>query len=379
MDTKQDDKLALPQEVILLIVESLAPDNPRKILTPSDERTKTLLTLTRTCKLTSSTASKLLWRYCTYIDSIERLRTFSQALDNLSSKDPRRPISLFLGLLEKDGAGSPKPWPCGRNRPEWPPEKRLKDDKDHALQVQKLLVKTAPTLQRLTIDMCTEELRQELGDLAQTVLAILRIGFKALVNLEEFVCIGDSFDFGGPQNQLWATCWPKLRCVSLDIQIENGEDYPIFGQMVRLPTLETAALTMLVETPPIVNEFLEGLVIEFEKPSTLESVPDRKFLTVAIPGINPEFDDFDAAASGSDPRAQVFLIDLCHFEGRAELFQRGGDTSYHLTTRWIRQTALNGTLWERARVGSGSWSGCTPTEDFVNPNSIHPLLYSSPI
>jgi hypothetical protein len=109
--------LKLPLEILQLVIESLVLGNPDTTLPSSDETTKALLAWTRVCRATHHIASTLLWRHCSYLDSLERLDAYYHALTHLSPDDARRPTSLFLGLyyeLRYSDAHSVSldAWPC---------------------------------------------------------------------------------------------------------------------------------------------------------------------------------------------------------------------------------------------------------------------------
>ncbi|KAK0546493.1 hypothetical protein OC845_004571 [Tilletia horrida] len=59
-------------EIILHMIDRVI-DNPRAIYSPSDDVTKTLLSLTRVCRATYAHASNHLRRHCMFIDDQKRL------------------------------------------------------------------------------------------------------------------------------------------------------------------------------------------------------------------------------------------------------------------------------------------------------------------
>lgn len=226
----------LPIELILLIIESLvAEDRDTVAYRSSHPITQTLVSLTLTSHATYPSAIRLLHSHCLYIDSSHRLRSLLNSITgpqipSLSWRHadgtPRYSItSLYLAPFDRGSI----------------------DDQPTARWVQELFFRVAPTLKRLVIDIPLRSLyplEDHLG-----VRPILRAGFEALVNLEEFLDVQDELyldlqDRGEnspnvDEVTVWTT-WPMLRRLGL----YNADCVTEFWRKVaRMPRLETVVLT----------------------------------------------------------------------------------------------------------------------------------------
>lgn len=118
-----------PNEILHLIIMCFKPDNPKGILPPGDERTKTLLSAALTCKPMYLAASKVIREHCVYIDTHSRLKRFIFCLRNHSppsfiredsshsepvKKGLRATSNMFLRPFPLD----PHPYPDGRVEPD---------------------------------------------------------------------------------------------------------------------------------------------------------------------------------------------------------------------------------------------------------------------
>lgn len=274
----------LPTELILLIVEALAPDNPNAILPPNDLTTRTILACTQVCRATYYTATRVLRRHCMFIDCNQRARQFARCLrhspppflagdpqagtglrsltslflrpyteerdevdesdselneDDCSmiSDEPEEEEEIFEPLdedmdVDSNASDSGSSW-------EWLPSPL--EDLKTTRSVRFILFLTAPTLKRLIIDMPLRSLYPE-EDICK-MRPRIRKGFTVLENLEEFVSVRDElFLCIQPQvprreEDVWATCWPKLRRLALYNPILDP-DRRYWDNMARLPDFE---------------------------------------------------------------------------------------------------------------------------------------------
>ncbi|KAF7551988.1 hypothetical protein G7Z17_g4617 [Cylindrodendrum hubeiense] len=329
-------RVSLPPEVILLVIESLAPERTNITLPSSHETTKTLLALTRVCQVAAEAASKLLWQFCTHINSLKRLTDFRKALYCLPPGDPRRPTSLFLALYESDPGPPDTAPPSHSNLPVPYPDF---DDIRCATAIQGLLLHTAPTLRRLVIHM------PRLAQDRDRTFELLLVGYKALVNLEEFVSIGSRFSItgfprSGAEGDVWATCWPKLRRLTIDISINKN----IFKSLARLSDLEMVTFSFLESPTPTASRFRKLLDTEFNAQSMIAGVKERRLRAVGLVGAGCE--SRSNRSDDTDPGTHVSSIDVVVYD--FERRYQNGDVNI---LRWLERKASNGTLWDVSSFG----------------------------
>ncbi|PLB54568.1 hypothetical protein P170DRAFT_505312 [Aspergillus steynii IBT 23096] len=184
--------MRLPPELLLHIIDCLIPSEKSPVAySQSDPVTQTLLSWALVCKLTRTTAQRLLLKHCLYIDSRARLEAIlgSIARDGLSS-----PHGLFLAPF---------------------PEEDL-DHLDIAGQIDLLFSQICPYLTRLVIDIPLRFLYPEDDELH--VRPLLRTAFERLTALEEFISIQDELYLGITEGlvepSVWSF-WPRLRRLAL--------------------------------------------------------------------------------------------------------------------------------------------------------------------
>ncbi|KAK7429009.1 hypothetical protein QQZ08_004416 [Neonectria magnoliae] len=353
----------LPLEIILLVVESLAPSNPDTILPPSHEATKCLLALTRVSSAVSHLASKLLWQSCPHINSLRKLRDFGTALRCLAPNDVRRPANLFLGLYHGDDNPLSEAWPWYTRVGHAHRGAELSLDDRHLRSsgsvigalVRTILLEVAPTLRRLVINMPLAAVdSQHDGD---AMLGLLRPGFEALVNLEEFTSIGDSFSFRSLNRdapEVWASSWPKLRRLSLGNASTN------FSPVINVQSLDMLVISSRNAFHLLMTGIKGNLMNALRRDREARNQATRKPFTLVY------VDSFCASWTDLRPQrsARVLLADV-----GAELKESREDHSsedVYLTLRWMQQKALLGMLWDSASAGSGDWAGCTPWRESVS-------------
>ncbi|KPM34199.1 hypothetical protein AK830_g12372 [Neonectria ditissima] len=347
----------LPLEIILLIIESLAPANPDTILSPSHGATKCLLALTQVSRAVSQLASKLLWRSCPHLNSLRKLRDFGTALQCLAPDDVRRPSNLFLGLYHGDDSPLSEAWPWytrvanAYRGAELPPSDLDLSSSGSIIGalVQSILLEVAPTLRRLVINMPLSAVdSQNDGD---ALLGLLRPGFDALVNLEEFTSIGDNFSFRPLDRdapEVWVSSWPKLRRLSL------GNTSTNFNPLISVQSLDTLVTSSLNAFHLLMTGVKGNLMSALRRDREAKNQAARNPFTLVY------VDSFSASWTDLRPErsARVLLVDV-GTELKDSVEDHGGEEVY-LTLRWMQQKALLGALWDSASAGSGDWEGCTP-------------------
>ena len=274
MNPAKSTDIKLPWEIIFLIIERLTDKYKDAILPPSHSLTKTLLALTRVCRATYPTASRLLWRHCVYLDSSQRSREFWLSLSSPSPFDrpwlAQEPSRLFFCPFPDTVSGLSSPTSAALPTLEEPPWHSQdfsspNDDSDAdsasprpyrrfsplndvptARLVENILCHLAPVLKKLVIDMPLRTLWPE--DDAKGVRRMIRRGFEALENLEEFVSIRDELfldikeERPSRETLVWDSHWPKLRHLALyNLDLDSIES--MWDSLARVPHLETAIFT----------------------------------------------------------------------------------------------------------------------------------------
>lgn len=187
----------LPGEVILQVVDNLIPSHSRKIHRPSDIVTKTLISLTLTCKLTHPLSRQLLFRHCLYIDSKDRLDSLLDRSGYFTSNNHNQSIqacSLFLAPFPPESLNEP-----------------------HIVnQIERLFGRIRTTLQNLVVDMPLRYLYPNEDE--QRLRKRLREAFCRLATLEDFCSVQDELFLdaleSGDEPGVWLA-WPFLRRLAL--------------------------------------------------------------------------------------------------------------------------------------------------------------------
>lgn len=253
----------LPPEIILQIIDSLIPANLRAIALPaSDPITKTLVSLTRTSKVTSERALQYLYSYCLYIDSWERLTGVMRALPVSQQQNyhlhpdrirpdirDRTPLlkfttSLYLAPFNNDWIDSPS-----------------------QLQlICALLGFVAPTLKRLLLSApCQGTTNMTFDQYNDEKYGPMNYILRKLTSLEVFCSANDDlwmFRDDGRLNRKedipW-THWPKLRVLALFGTSPEEKVWEWWGEM---QSLERLILTgcMSADEDDFVKQYRQGLV-----------------------------------------------------------------------------------------------------------------------
>lgn len=230
----------LPPELLLQILDSLAPP-PATIAIPlSDPAAKTIHAFASVCRLTYPTAVRYLYSHCLHIDSQARLRLLLISLDALLS--PKRPDETSLPYV------AIKPLLTCLFLAPFPPH--TFDDQPIAQWLFELLAVMQPSLKRLVIDVPFHTVPPHRDDL--NVNRRLNDAFSQLTNVEDFVSCNIS--------PIYWTEWPKLKRLALsDMMLE--ELYPQFDEPKDLQNLHCMVLANAFPfAPSSKRAFLENMV-----------------------------------------------------------------------------------------------------------------------
>ena len=187
----------IPGEVILQVVDNFIPLHSRKIHRPSDIVTRTLISLTLTCKLTYPLARRLLFHHCLYIDSKDRLDSLLDKSGYFISNDHSQSIpasSLFLAPFPPESLNEPQ----------------------IVNQIECLFAHICTTLKNLVIDMPLRYLYP--NEDVHGIRKPLREAFCRLTALEDFCSVKDELFLdaleSGDEPEVWIS-WPRLRRLAL--------------------------------------------------------------------------------------------------------------------------------------------------------------------
>jgi hypothetical protein len=414
MKPKNNDhrpKIRLPIEVILLIIDHLISDTagPQPFLPATSLITKTLLALTTVSRATHTTASRLLWQNCLYIDTRERLDALRKSVSKKSVITGRvpwkayAPARMFLcpfhlandfavseyspvpdetSLIPRlDMIPDDEPFPQGFStiaaddddesfwsRPYETDEPWLLPDSPMYSElktlsvfqdIRKILVTLAPVLKTLVVDMPLRTLYRQ--DDHYGIRQILRKGFEALTDIEEIVSVEDELyldSMGGREEpQVWAQ-WPKLKRLALYNVLADEE---LWQNMLSCPQLETAIFIRAdrvghVENPiDVKREWSRAWVAGNSREATTNSGEGRypgPEITIAFCNTEPELPHFDSyipSWNAMDPENKICVLtvptDSITLHKTPEEFPWRNDPIV-VSQEWVRNQALTGTLWK---------------------------------
>ncbi|KPM41237.1 hypothetical protein AK830_g5306 [Neonectria ditissima] len=372
--TPSRPRFNLPIDLVLMVIESLISEEATAILPPSHEVTKTLLAFTRVCRATYTTASRILWRSCIHLDSSRRAQDFLRALTSSSPLLPSpilrrcKPTRAFLSpfvtdeessvLDDADLASSIENAVSSRRRSSsttssssssWPSS--ALDNLPVALLVKKILIALAPFLRTLIIDMPLRSLYPEQDH--QGVRKILRQGFEALVNLEEFVSVQDELYLATQEGlqpeepEVWATCWPKLRRLAIynpDLDPQLG----VWTNMAKTPDLEVAIFTRADPGNDLSHIDLKQEWLDAVANNPRHQPPRRLELAFVdcSPGL-PDFETLKPLWQEVDPENRIRVLTIDVSPPSSEKGYEGSFSDWPVGPRelcqsWIKQRALKG-------------------------------------
>ncbi|XEU94722.1 hypothetical protein FSHL1_000006 [Fusarium sambucinum] len=234
----------------------------------SDIITKTLRNLTLVSKAIYPTASRLLWRNCLRVESIESLHLFRDFISRESVVTGRKPCEaygftkLFLAPFTLD---LPVP---GDEEDEEPFDLLAGQHNDHyCLEMEdhntiealtEVIVTLSPVLDAIIVDMPLRLINPELDD-SRGTRRLLREGFEALVNVEEFVSINDELWPATTLPEVW-TKWPKLKRLAL-YNVVTGPQ--LWKNLISCPQLEMVTLSAM--NPPNVESWRQNIKDEWSR------------------------------------------------------------------------------------------------------------------
>jgi len=367
----------LPVELVLHIVDSVAPSNPNTIVPPSDDVTKTLLSLSRVCRATYPVASKRLRQHCVYIESNDRARRFARYLggplfDHSGSMarvhhltqitqmflapfsdEPRERSRSIIQRDAGDETSSDHSWELTAPSPL---------DLPTALAVRDIFRALAPYLRRLIIDMPLRSLYPDQD--RYRVRPVLRSAFQALVNLEEFTSVQDelflnAYSLGHGEPLVWLHCWKKLRRLCI-YNPDIGSQQPVWDGMVLHPSLEVAIFAR-ADMNDITEEDMAYSTVDikrawFNSRSKIKDIDpskrdraEKSFTIVLVDcgGLHPTLQSFAHGWSRLDPenQIQVLLSDAPESDG-TDAFQN----PIALTQTYLRDNAVRGVLFDETAM-----------------------------
>ncbi|KAL4997021.1 hypothetical protein BDV10DRAFT_186676 [Aspergillus recurvatus] len=228
--------MQLPPELILLVIEALVPSNP-PIFPPSHPVTRTLLSLTLTCRLTHSLARELLFTHCLYLDSGKRIEDAlkSSQLCKFARCSPAgvdkgtRARSLFLAF--------PSAVTISLNSTD--------------RHIDSLLTLFSTGIRRLIIDLPLRHLFLGITE-SGSAQNVIYGAISCLEAVEEFCYLRDALGTA-PYRQTWidrldtsnwslrvTLVWPRLRRLSL---CNPAFDHLLIGTLRQSPLLTHLAFT----------------------------------------------------------------------------------------------------------------------------------------
>ncbi|KAJ6444056.1 ubx [Purpureocillium lavendulum] len=363
----------LPVELVLHIVDSVAPSNPDTIVPPSDDVTKTLLSLSRVCRATYPAASKRLRQHCVYIESNDRARRFARYLggplfDHSGSMARVHHLAQITQMFLAPFSDEPRERSRSTIRRDFGEEASSDHsweltapsplDLPTALAVRDIFRALAPYLRRLVIDMPLRSLYPDQD--RYRVRPVLRSAFQALVNLEEFTSVQDelflnAYSLGHGEPLVWLHCWKKLRRLCI-YNPDIGSQQPVWDGMVLHPTLEVAIFAR-ADMNDITEEDMAYGTVDIKKawfnsrsrisdidPAKRERA-EKRFTMVLVDcgGLHPTLQTFAHGWSRLDPenRIQVMLCDAPDSDG-----SDGFQNPIALTQTYLRVNAVRGSLFD---------------------------------
>ncbi|KOS18509.1 hypothetical protein ESCO_000132 [Escovopsis weberi] len=187
----------------------------------------------------------------------------------------------------------------------------------------------------------------------------LRDGFTALVNLEELVSVRDELylnvdERGREEAEIWATCWPKLRRLSLynvDLNLDTG----FLEHLAGVPLLESVVFTrpdglyewydpttwrMPYSAIDIKAAWLDALSANAYN-GGLKRRKDLSIMFVSMPEQIPIFDEHEESWEKIDPEGLICVKFAGALAPSSPLFEQTRGVQ-----DFVRGLALDGTLFD---------------------------------
>ena len=324
MDNERAGCWLLPPELVIQVIEAVAPANQDALLLPSHSSTKTLLAFTRVSRATCGPATRLLGHHCAYVDSSGRLASLLLCVAHSSSSPLSVTSKLFLGTITSLYLS-----PFGQ----------CLDDQPTAAWTRELLCTVAPTLRRLVVQMPFASL-DPLDD-HLSVRRSLWEGFEKLVHLHEFVCLGEYpslTDSAG--RDIWRA-FPRLRRLALFHGRLDSQE--LWEGLASLDELENVVLARprSVGWANVKGEYFHQLASEVPGFATHGRL---LFVEAAYELCSISTEGWEDL----DPR-NVMMIES--YEVPLPFY--GDETPEELVTQWVKGRAVGGTLWQQRgdRIG----------------------------
>jgi hypothetical protein len=307
----------LPLELILQVIEAVLPSHDSAIIPRKHSATKTLLTFTLVSRSTYVVASRLLRQRCVYLDSSRALGTFLRCIPRLW---PSLPLVLSLKNITMLYL---KPFT------------HTLDDQPIALWIRELFCEVCESLTRLVIDIPFASM--DPFDDHLNVRKTLRDGFARLTKLEEFICIGDypSLSMAGGETDIWRL-WPELqRLVLFKVPMSN---HWLWWNIATLPKLHTVIFPRPQRSKEynIKDEYFRKLPPDdpLLKRKLRVMMVDTEMQYSNVPMNTTDWDEIDPDMW---MRVELYTVPTAEY---------GRDDEWKLCSDWVRQAAVNGTLWE---------------------------------
>ncbi|RGP80533.1 hypothetical protein FLONG3_1367 [Fusarium longipes] len=364
-----NNKPKLPVEIILLIIENLIPGS-RPILPAWHVITQTLLNLTLVSKSIYPIASRLLWQNCLRIESKESLRSFLEFISqkNITGRMPCEaygPTRLFLAPFRtphrrgsmSDSVNGEAPGEAielPRYSPVSPVCPELQDH-DTAVAVKRVLVRLAPVLKGIIVDMPLRSLYPE--DDSTGIRKYLREGFEALVNVEELVSINDELYLATKEEysepEVW-TLWPKLQRLALYNVLVRPK---LWKNMFQCPQLEMAVLSGpdagydWMSQENIKGDWCRAWVETISQVAkSRDEIPYQgREIMIALCDWNsrlPNFDAFTDDWGKLDPNNLIWIMTVPVDPPYDPALPGHANQYGEVLQDWVRKRALRGSLWE---------------------------------
>lgn len=302
----------LPPELLLQVLDSLAPPSDTVALHLSDPAAKTIHAFTRVSRLTYPTALRYLYSRCLSIDSESRLRLLLLSLESLTA--PRRSEESTLPHVEI------KPLLTGLYLAPFPPNSI--DSQPIAQWCFELLSIMQFTLRRLVVDIPFHTMAPHMDHL--NVFPKLNTAFDQLWALEEFISCG-TFP------NLWWTLWPRLKRLALTAtSLEDLND-----------TLSKEEVLDGIECMVLANP-------SFSTPSSRRVFFHRTAQSNTSVTLLHQDDEFRAYWSAADRWLSMGMGELANGgdDHRSECLERFCLPPDHtLRQDWLLEKALHGELW----------------------------------
>jgi hypothetical protein len=315
----------LPLELILYIIDSLLPSNPRAILPPSHTSTKTLLSLARVSRSLYPVATKHLRQRCSYLESYRRLGNLLLCMEHgIPALRPGLSLRNITPLYLK-------------------PFLISLDDQPVAMWVRELFCEVCGSLQRLVVDIPFASLDPWADHLG--VRPTLRDGFQRLTELREFVSLRDNpaLPTATHPAAVWGT-WPKLERLALfKTFIPDSFFWRDVSKCTGLQTL-ILARPLNARKANIKKKYLQSYN---NSPKDTISMM-KQSLKIILVDVESEHESTPTSGwSEIDPeeklKVEIYNVPTSFY---------GDDTPDQLCYEWVRRASLNGVIWD--------WEGETP-------------------